>query len=99
MLFDVYPFLPFLNEEQRQSLVKKVEDEENGRSRAKVGLWKVKKVNGLLNTDKVEDTIEFVKQIHEDYLKISEEDGKPEKGERKIADDLVLVINELLQQH
>lgn len=24
-------------------------------------------------------------------------DGKPEKGERKIADDLVIVINELLE--
>lgn len=26
-------------------------------------------------------------------------DGKPEKGERKIADDLVIVINELLESH
>ena len=24
-------------------------------------------------------------------------DGKPEKGERKIADDLVLIINEILE--
>lgn len=26
-------------------------------------------------------------------------DGKPEKGERKLADDVILVINELLERY
>ena len=30
------------------------------------------------------------------YLKYSKLDGKPEKGERKMADDFVLLINEIL---
>jgi hypothetical protein len=37
-----------------------------------------------------------VKQVYSDYLEYSELDGKPEKGERKLADDLVIIINEIL---
>ena len=32
------------------------------------------------------------------YLKYSKLDGKPEKGERKIADDFVLILDELLAE-
>lgn len=31
------------------------------------------------------------------YLEFSKLDGKPEKGERKIADDFVLVMSEALE--
>jgi hypothetical protein len=34
--------------------------------------------------------------LHSLYLRLLDIDGKPEKGERKIADDLVIVINQLL---
>ena len=36
--------------------------------------------------------------MHKEYLRILEQDGKPEKGERKIADDLVILINEVLEE-
>ena len=32
------------------------------------------------------------------YLKFSRLDGRPEKGERKIADDFVLILDEVLQE-
>lgn len=35
--------------------------------------------------------------MHKDYFEMVNLDGKPEKGERKLSDDLVLVINELLE--
>jgi hypothetical protein len=36
--------------------------------------------------------------MHEEYLKTLELDTKPEKGERKLADDWVLIINEVLEK-
>ena len=35
--------------------------------------------------------------MHEEYLEMLVLDGKPEKGERKLADDLILVINDMLK--
>ena len=37
--------------------------------------------------------------MHEEYLKALELDSKPEKGERKLADDWVILINEILESH
>jgi len=60
-------------------------------ARALISLYKVKKVFGLLQAD-----AETVREIHSEYMKALELDSKPEKGERKLADDLVIVISELL---
>lgn len=46
--------------------------------------------------DDLVKTFTIVRTLHSDYLAFSELDGKPEKGERKIADDIVLLINDLL---
>lgn len=54
----------------------------------------MKKVFGLI----LKGDIETVKAIHAEYLKALELDSKPEKGERKLADDLVILINEILEQ-
>ena len=35
--------------------------------------------------------------MHNQYMTFVELDGKPEKGERKMADDLVILINEVLE--
>ena len=35
--------------------------------------------------------------MHQEYLAALELDGKPEKGERKLADDLVILIDELME--
>ena len=32
------------------------------------------------------------------YLEFSRLDGRPEKGERKIADDFVLILDEVLEE-
>ena len=58
-------------------------------SRALISVYKVRKVFGLIDK-------EAVQELHEQYLRVLEQDGKPEKGERKLADDLVILINELL---
>ena len=41
---------------------------------------------------------ESIRELEEMYLKYSKLDGKPEKGERKMADDFVLIINEALDE-
>ena len=40
----------------------------------------------------------MIRELHEEYFRVIEVDGKPEKGERKIADELVLLINEILEE-
>ena len=35
--------------------------------------------------------------MHREYMEMLELDGKPEKGERKRADDMVIVIDELME--
>ena len=40
----------------------------------------------------------MITELHEEYFRVIEADGKPEKGERKIADELVLLINEILEE-
>ena len=56
----------------------------------------------LLNLRKIEqvlavrqDTEDRLKQLQENYLEFVKLDGKPEKGERKPADDFLLLINEV----
>jgi hypothetical protein len=44
-----------------------------------------------------ESVVESVKSLHSEYVRVLELDSKPEKGERKIADDLVILINELME--
>lgn len=41
----------------------------------------------------------IVKEMHNEYLNGLKLDGKPEKGERKLADDLILLINEVLKTY
>jgi len=44
------------------------------------------------------EALGHARAMHQEYLRIVELDGKPEKGERKIADDLLLLINEVLEE-
>jgi len=37
--------------------------------------------------------------MHNEYIRIAELDLKPEKGERKLVDDLAIVINESLSSN
>ena len=39
-----------------------------------------------------------IKELESLYIKYSKLDGKPEKGERKMADDYVLIIDEVLAE-
>jgi len=62
------------------------------KARAKLSLHKVNKVLGVLR-----HSDENVAKLHQEYLEALELDGKPEKGERKLADDLVIIIDELME--
>lgn len=44
----------------------------------------------------LETIIPAIKEMYINYLEFLKLDGKPEKGERKMADDIILVINQLL---
>jgi hypothetical protein len=97
MVFDLYPFIPFLSQETRQEIlnelsavVAQIEDPMR-HVRAMINLFKVQKVFGSLKFD-----VETIKSLHNEYMKAMELDGKPEKGERKLADDIVIVINEVI---
>lgn len=50
----------------------------------------------LLNN--VHNRDELVQQLQNEYFDAILMDGKPEKGERKLADDYILMINELLDE-
>jgi len=96
MVFDLYPFVPFLSEIDKKDIISaleiKVKPTDPLRlARSRLSIAKLKKVFGHL---KVSD----VKCMHGEYLKTLELDSKPEKGERKLADDWVLIINELLEK-
>lgn len=98
MVFDLQPFIPFLSAETKQEIVAtleaKVSEIENPlrKARAVISLYKLRKVFGFIDGNLIE-----VKAMYEEYLRILELDGKPEKGERKLADDLVILINEVLE--
>jgi len=99
MIFDLQPFIPILSDETRREIVEalkiKLESIQDPvrKSRAIIGILKVEKVFGILSKNPLKATSE----MHREYLRILEHDSKPEKGERKIADDLVILINEVLE--
>ena len=45
----------------------------------------------------VDEPVKLVQQLQDQYFAACILDGKPLKGERKMADDFVLMINEILQ--
>ncbi len=98
MIFDLQPFIPFINAQTKREISESLEikvasiEDQMRKSRALITFFKVKKVFGMLKS------LEDVKEMHKEYLKILEMDGKPEKGERKLADDLVILINEVMEQ-
>lgn len=58
------------------------------------------KIQSLLGISTVEHSAkELVQLLQNHYFKAIKLDGKPEKGERKLADDFVLLIYELLACH
>jgi N-acetyltransferase B complex (NatB) non catalytic subunit len=63
-------------------------------------IWKVRKILGLLGFENAQsgNLKKVIRDLHEEYFTVIEVDGKPEKGERKIADELVLLINEILEE-
>mmetsp|Transcript_28488 Transcript_28488/g.27460 ORF Transcript_28488/g.27460 Transcript_28488/m.27460 type:complete len:198 (-) Transcript_28488:1026-1619(-) len=101
--YDLLPFTPLLNRDARELVVQKLEEEvankgDNVRTlRASINLYKLKSVFGLLAFEEEGKTLALVRQLQMDYLAGLKLDGKPEKGERKLADDLLLIINSVLE--
>lgn len=96
MIFDLQPYVPLISEDAKQEIITALEAklstiaDVHRQARALITLYKVRKVFGVMGT-------EAVKEMHEQYLRILELDSKPEKGERKLADDLVILIHEVLE--
>lgn len=71
-----------------------------------VDLDQIRKARIILNKTKMERMLGRIQgaQPHSDnllnmYLTYAKLDGKPEKGERKIADDFLLILDEVLAEH
>ena len=45
------------------------------------------------------DVLEWLKPMIDDIQVISKVDGKPEKGERKIVDELVILVSDILDEY
>ena len=103
LLFDLYTFIPYFNTQQRIDVVTYLESKMQvigdgiRKARASINVHKLRKIAGLYTfKDDLPKTLEIVKNLHNEYLSSIDLDGKPEKGERKIADDLVYLISDLL---
>ena len=105
LVFDLGPYISYLKEfttdgAQSESpllaLFDKLAEQETDevrKFRVELNQEKTRRMLGLLQ---VQDPSE-IKRLLGLYLKYSKLDGKPEKGERKMADDFVLLINEALE--
>ena len=102
-MFDLGPYLGYLNEEgEDTSAVLKVfrdavaEIGENGdagrRARILINMTKMRSMLGFVNE------FDQIKELELMYKEFVELDGKPEKGERKLADDMILVLNENINE-
>lgn len=98
MVFDLLPYIPLMGEESRKSLSTHLQSKVSAltdpvrQARASLSLHKLNKLLGLLTYS--ESTLHL---LQEEYLRALDLDGKPEKGERKLADDLVILIDELME--
>ena len=70
--------------------------DEKKKARAAINLYKMTKIFGFYSEST--DIKEIVKELTDAYFRMKDLDGKPEKGERKIADDIVLILNEILSE-
>lgn len=106
LVFDLYTFIPYLNEQDRRDIVKELDEqifnqEDSVRKlRATINLHKINKIFSFYTfKDDIVKTSEIVKLLHSEYQSFIKIDGKPEKGERKMADDYVILINEILEPY
>lgn len=102
MVFDLYPFIPMLNEQIRHDILDTLREYslqvENPQRNARciINLHKLKKVFGFFGEDQ-ESKMWLATQMQQEYFRFAQLDGKPEKGERKMGDDSVIVLNEILE--
>ena len=66
-----------------------------GKARVSINQNKLRFLFGEMN----ENAMEWVAKLLESFYEMSKLDGKPEKGERKLADELALLISHLLDYH
>lgn len=91
LVFDIGVFLVNIGEENTQKLKQQFEtffaeeSEKTRKCRLQLNLFKLKQMLGI-NTPLPE-----LQQAYQDAISL---DSKPEKGERKLADDFIVLINE-----
>ena len=85
--------------EQAAQIVSDSPEEQIKKSRILLNKVKMESMLGRLapNDGNAASTHECAKSLLASYLEYAKRDGKPEKGERKIADDFVLILDEVLQ--
>ena len=92
-------YLPECNNPSESPLISLFDEE-----LVSVGEDKVRQARILLNKAKMQrilahhTSLDCCQDLLKQYLEYSKLDGKPEKGERKIADDFILVLDEILAE-
>ena len=96
------PYLTYLDEkssgesqilalfkEAMDAITGESEADEMRKARIHMNMLKMESMLGFLGDGEV-DQIKAIEQVYNQFVSL---DGKPMKGERKMADDLVLVLN------
>ena len=106
LIFDMSPFLPYLTQSDKESLYRQLEakrdslgeDQKAQKTRLQLNIFKLRRICGDLNcNENIEKVANLCKVFENHYTESLTLDGKPEKGERKLADDFVLILNETLE--
>ncbi len=102
LVFDLAPYLEYLPEfknQEKNSQIRNLFSTEADNA----GDDQIRRARILLNKAKLERMLGWTKgskpyaeQLLKLYLEYAKLDGKPEKGERKIADDFILIVDEVL---
>ena len=107
LTFDLGPYLYYLDDFTRQekseekskllqSFTDAWEKQTDASRRVRIYLNQVKLEMILGKATHQSTTSDLVHRLQNEYFEAIFLDGKPEKGERKLADDFILMINELL---
>ena len=97
LIFDIAIYLTYITVEEAKLLVGQIKsfwDLEQDPTRKCRLLLNLSKFRRILSSKYTEFSVE-VTELQTYYFSAIDLDGKPEKGERKLADDFIVLINEI----
>jgi hypothetical protein len=104
LCFDIAPYFIYLSDDAKKEVIAHFETlyatrvEPARKCRAQLNLEKLTHALELINKPGYLTHKEQIMKLQKFYLQFISLDGKPAKGERKIADDFVILIHEILEK-